>query len=506
MRIVGNRYSLVRPLGRGGMGEVWLGRDTRLDRDVAVKLLRPSVLPAGADVDALINRFAREARLTARLENPGVPAVYDTGQDEDDLYLVMQVIGGADLAEFQAENEPVPVAWVVAIGAQIASVLGAAHGAGLVHRDLKPRNVMITHNGEIKVLDFGIAVLRDVDMTRITRTSEAVGTPAYMAPEQAMHNQASPSSDLYSLGCVLYELLTGRYVFDAQTPLAMMHRHYADTPEPVLSLRPDAGPRLADLITRLLAKKPEARPVDAREVYDSLLPLLPPPAPHGAKIPMDPTRPFRDQLGAPQRPERAPSVRVRPVEPATMPVLRPVTPTPLTPPPAFGSFTPPPMTPAGLAPAPVALSPLDTPGRRMWEGTLLMFAFTAIAIYVADLLTLESAPDPTTAILLGAIPLFFGLRMRQRRMRLRYFWSIGGFRMPPRATSNAERAIEKILVILGGVMLLVYSTSTVVYLSGGTWNFASTSPSNGIIFSLGFLIPGVLMRQHRLGKPYPWSP
>ncbi|MBP2329826.1 serine/threonine protein kinase [Kibdelosporangium banguiense] len=511
-RIVGDRYSLVRPLGRGGMGEVWLGRDTRLDRDVAVKLLRPSSLPAGADVEALINRFAREARLTAKLENPGVPAVYDTGQDEDDLFLVMQVIGGADLAEFQAENEPVPVGWVVAIGAQIASVLGAAHGAGLIHRDLKPRNVMITENGEIKVLDFGIAVLRDVDMTRITRTSEAVGTPAYMAPEQAMHGQFSPSSDLYSLGCVLYELLTGKYVFDAQTPLAMMHRHFADTPEPVLSLRPDAGPRLADLVARLLAKKPEARPADAREVYDTLLPLLPPPVHNGARIPMDPTRPFRDQLAVPQRPERSLSVQAGPVDPPTMPVLRPVTPAPtlITPPPMAQPFTNPPFVtpqpmPAGV-PTPVPMAPIDTPGKRMWEGTLLSIGFTVLAVLAAEMVGRKSVPDPAATISIGVILLFFGLRMRQRRMQLRYFFSIGGFRKPPRLTSRTERILERVLLIIGAMMFLVYTISTIIYLNGGTWDFTSTTPASGIIFSLAALIPGVLMRQHRLGKPYPWTP
>jgi serine/threonine protein kinase len=497
------------------MGEVWLGRDTRLDRDVAVKLLRPSVLPAGADVDALINRFAREARLTAKLENPGVPAVYDTGTDEDDLYLVMQLIGGADLAEFQAENEPVPVGWVVAIGAQIASVLGAAHGAGLIHRDLKPRNVMITNNGEIKVLDFGIAVLRDVDMTRITRTSEAVGTPAYMAPEQAMHNQASPSSDLYSLGCVLYELLTGQYVFDAQTPLAMMHRHFADTPEPVLSLRPEAGQRLADLITRLLAKKPEARPVDAREVYDTLLPLLPPQAPNSAQIPMDPTRPFRDQLAVPQRPDRSASVQAGPVDPPTMPVFRPVTPPPMTQP----DMSPIPMSPLQMAPVrmspvpmtqlpmptPVPMFPLDTPGRRMWEGSLLMFGFIVLAIYLAEVLGNKDVPDPATSISIGVIPLFFGVRMRKRRLQLPHFWSIGGFGKPPRPAGRGEHVVEWVLLILGTAMFVVYTASTVVYLNGGTWDFTTTTPASGITFGLGLLIPGVLMRQHRLGKRYPWS-
>jgi serine/threonine protein kinase len=282
------------------MGEVWSALDVRLDRAVAVKLLRPDGLPAGIEHETLISRFQREARLTAKLEHPSVPAVYDTDTSDGDLFLVMELIEGGDLTEFQAEYEPAETGWTVAIGAQIASVLGAAHAVNLVHRDLKPRNVMITPNGRVKVLDFGVASLLDPDITRITATAQSLGTPAYMAPEQAMHGLVSPASDLYSLGCVLYELITGKPVFTASTALAMMHRHHSEAPTPVRTLRPDAPRELAVMVEQLLAKQPALRPANALEVYDRLMPLLPSNWAHPVReFPMDPTRPFRDPHATP---------------------------------------------------------------------------------------------------------------------------------------------------------------------------------------------------------------
>jgi serine/threonine protein kinase len=482
-RIVGDRYELVRPLGWGGMGEVWLGRDNRLDRDVAVKLLRPGGLPAGVDVESLVARFAREARLTAKLENSGVPAVYDTGTDNDDLYLVMQLIGGADLAEFEAENEPVPVGWVAAIGAQVASVLGAAHAVGLVHRDLKPRNVMITNSGEVKVLDFGIAVLRDADLTRITRTAEAVGTPAYMAPEQAMHGASSPSSDLYSLGCVLYELLTGQIVFEASTALAIMHRHYSDVPSPVLDLRPDVDPRLADLVTRLLAKDPRQRPADAREVYDILVRLIPEPS-NGSLIPMDPTRPFRDLLSMPEPPAPLPAWASAEI-------------------PAF--FPPPRADPEPEIPNPPA-SRYDTPVRRMVESALIAIGFMSIGFDLGDWdnPAAGSLTDRLFNVGLGLGLVLIGALMRKRRLALRYLWSVSWYR-PTRPASIGERITEKVLLIFGILVLAVYAPPTVLSVSGiSPWSLEGTTPATGLSLCFAVLIPGLIMRQRRLGRRYPW--
>ncbi|MCE7010791.1 serine/threonine protein kinase [Kibdelosporangium philippinense] len=483
-RVVGDRYELVRPLGRGGMGEVWLGRDYRLDRDVAVKLLRPNTLPAGADVEALIQRFNREARLTAKLENSGVPAVYDTGKDEDDLYLVMQLIPGADLSDFQAENEPVPVSWVAAIGAQIASVLAAAHAVGLVHRDLKPRNVMITDTGEVKVLDFGIAVLRDVDMTRITRTAETVGTPAYMAPEQAMHGQTSPSSDLYSLGCVLYELVTGQYVFDAHTALAMMHRHFNDTPEPVQSLRPDVDPRLADVIARLLAKQPDQRPASANEVYDVLLPMVSGPL-NGSLIPMDPSRPFRDHLAAP----RPPSGPVTPMDMPTVPVLP--------------SFT----APAGTRVTPVPAAIRDSVPRRVGESFMLAVSVLLMLVYLQDAANGKPVPDAAfTFSLLGGL-LAIALWMRKRRLQLRFPWSLAPFGkrvLGPRRSNLAEKILERTLFVIGGMLWAGFFGELIAGIVKGHPFMYIESPLLAAGICMVFFAPALLMRQRRLGKPYPW--
>jgi serine/threonine protein kinase len=487
-RVINGRYELVRPLGRGGMGEVWLGRDNRLDRDVAVKLLRPSSLPAGSDVEALVARFDREARLTAKLENPGVPAVYDSGTDQDDFYLVMQLIGGADLAEFAAENEPVPLGWVAAIGAQIASIVGSAHAAGLVHRDLKPRNVMITDTGEIKVLDFGIAVLRDPDLTKITRTAEAVGTPAYMAPEQAMHGVSSPASDLYSLGCVLYELATGRHVFDASTALALMHKHYSEVPAPVSVLRPETDRRLADLIARMLAKDPAERPASAKDVYDTLVELVPN-SRNGPLIPMDPTRPFRDWMSAPPRP----SAHLVPLPVPTRPTVA-VPPVP----------TPPRIQYVYADPPTVRVSRLDTPGKRIADSVLIVFGFASTALGTDDLLVHKPVSEVSFGFVVAAVSLAFGLLMRQRRLALPYVWSVA-LRRPKRYASAAERILEGVLLVFGAIGMISAVADVVTFVNTHIWKF-SYGPVFDCVMTLGLLVPGLVMRQHRLGKRYFWYP
>ncbi|MEY7972935.1 protein kinase [Saccharomonospora xinjiangensis] len=317
-RTLAQRYDIVSPIGRGGMGEVWSGFDKRLDRAVAVKLLRSEALSPRPEHDTLVKRFLREARLTARVEHPGVPAVFDAGIEGDELYLVMQLVPGIDLVDFLAQHQPVPLEWAVAVTAQTASVLAAAHAVSLVHRDLKPSNVMIKPDGTVTVLDFGVAALLEADITRLTATGEAVGSPAYMSPEQVLGGVPSPRSDLYSLGCILHELLAGERPFTAEGTYPAMRQHVEEAPPRLRPQRRDTPIAIEELVLQLLAKEPENRPADAQEVYERLLPFLPQPesgTTDDVTTASDPTRPYRRPL-APRR--RAVSQQAQRVSPATL--------------------------------------------------------------------------------------------------------------------------------------------------------------------------------------------
>ncbi|MET8387681.1 serine/threonine-protein kinase [Streptosporangium canum] len=270
--IIGDRYELD-PTSRraGGMGEVWFGYDNRLDRRIAVKFIRIDRQPDGRPDDELTKRFVRESRITARLEHPGVPSVYDCGSHNGDLYLVMQLIDGCPVSSLLDEAE-VPVAWAVAIAAQVCAVLAVAHANSLVHRDLKPGNLMLCPDGTVKVLDFGIAAaLGSNAATKLTGTGVVVGTPAYMAPEQAMNAATSQQSDLYSLGVVLDEMLAGDNQFAGPTALASMRNHTDVTPRPLRTRRRDVPEGLERLVLRLLAKSPDRRPPTAGVVYERLM-------------------------------------------------------------------------------------------------------------------------------------------------------------------------------------------------------------------------------------------
>lgn len=266
--VVAGRYALLSPLGRGGMGQVWEGRDERLQRPVAVKLVTAAALAGQAEPD-LVRRFTREAAVTAGLDHPGVPAIYDAGECDDGLFLVMELIEGGTVSDLIAEHGPLPVPWAAGIGGQVAAVLAAAHDRGIIHRDIKPQNVMLTPDGTAKILDFGVA---GVVNQRITSTGAAVGTLAYMAPEQLDSLPATPRTDLYTLGCLLYEMLSGGPVFAAPSPAVLMRKHLEQAPEPLS--RDDADPGLRALVQQMLEKDPARRPADAREVYDRLLPYV----------------------------------------------------------------------------------------------------------------------------------------------------------------------------------------------------------------------------------------
>ncbi|MFD9328965.1 protein kinase [Streptomyces sp. NPDC060065] len=289
-RVVADRYELSTLIGQGGMGQVWTAYDQRLDRRVAVKLLRPDKV-AGQEADELRRRFVRECRVTAQVDHPGLVTVHDAGSDEEELFLVMQYIDGADLSDHLAEHDPYPWQWAVAVAAQLCAVLSAVHAVPIVHRDLKPRNVMVKQDGTITVLDLGVASVMDTDTTRLTHTGSPIGSPAYMAPEQAMGGAVGPYTDLYALGVLLHELLSGDVPFAGSTALGVLHRHLYEPPLPVRRLRPEVPPALEGLVLRLLSKDPQHRPASAQETYEQLLPLLPARGmPTGA--PLDPTRPF----------------------------------------------------------------------------------------------------------------------------------------------------------------------------------------------------------------------
>ncbi|MER5635967.1 serine/threonine-protein kinase [Kitasatospora sp. NPDC002227] len=302
-RLIGGRYRLAEKIGHGGMGQVWAAYDERLDRRVAVKLLRTDRLLAataggvtGSRGEELRRRFLRECRITAALDHPGLVTVLDAGEDEGELYLVMQRVPGLSLADLLAEESRLPVARAAAVAAQICAALAVVHAVPVVHRDLKPSNVMVRPDGRVVVLDLGIATALDADTTRLTLTGAPVGSPAYMAPEQALSATADPRSDLYALGCMLHELLTGEAPFRAPTAIGLLHRHIGEPPPSVRELCPEVPEPLERLVLDLLAKRPDDRPADVQQVYERLLPLLPPsaaaPQPRYGALP-DPTAPYR---------------------------------------------------------------------------------------------------------------------------------------------------------------------------------------------------------------------
>jgi tRNA A-37 threonylcarbamoyl transferase component Bud32 len=250
------RYRLVRRIGVGGMGEVWEADDTVLGRRVALKVLVQEL----ADDPRATRRFVREARATAKLTHPNVTRVYDFGRDGGLPYLVMELLEGDTLADRLAGG-PLPPAEAARIGAAVADALEAAHSRGIIHRDIKPGNVLLTPAGEVKVMDFGIAAA--ADETHSTTGSGLYGTAAYISPERAAGQPATPAADIYSLGAVLYELLTGRPPFLGDSPVLVVRAHRHERPRPVRELAPWVPTRLADVCEAALAKDPTQRPSSA---------------------------------------------------------------------------------------------------------------------------------------------------------------------------------------------------------------------------------------------------
>jgi serine/threonine-protein kinase len=265
---LGGQYDIECEIGRGGMSVVYRARDRRLDRLVAIKALPPEL----AYDPAIRTRFTREARTSAQLAHAHIVPIHDVGERDGIAYFVMSLVHGGSLADLLAREPRLPVSRVRAILAELADALAFAHLRGVIHRDVKPDNVLIDGDtGRSMVTDFGIARAIEAG-TRLTITGNAVGTPTYMSPEQAMgEREIDGRSDIYSLGVLGYQMLTGRVPFAAANSMALLLKHVSETPRPIADLRPDAPPALRDAIERAMMKQPEDRWPTATSLREAIL-------------------------------------------------------------------------------------------------------------------------------------------------------------------------------------------------------------------------------------------
>src|SRR5213080_404360 len=257
------RYRIQRKLGAGGMANVYLAEDQELGRRVAIKILNER----HANDDQFVERFRREAQNAAALSHPNIVSIYDRGEAEGSYYIAMEYLDGRSLKELIVSRGPAPVGVAVEYARQILSALRFAHRHGIVHRDIKPHNVLVDGEGRVKVTDFGIA---RAGTSQMTETGSIVGTAQYLSPEQAKGGEVDPRSDLYSLGVVLYELLTGKTPFDGETPVEIAMKHLSTTPRPPSKLRPDVPRELDMVVMRALAKNPDERYQSADEMEADL--------------------------------------------------------------------------------------------------------------------------------------------------------------------------------------------------------------------------------------------
>jgi serine/threonine-protein kinase len=256
---LGNRYQLLSPIATGGMGEVWRARDELLGREVAVKVLRSHIY---AD-PGFRERFRNEARITAGLADPGIAQIFDYGEHSDLAYLVMELVHGEPLSAILTRNGPLGPEVTLDVLHQTAKALHVAHSSGIIHRDIKPGNLLVTSEGAIKVTDFGIA--RAMEAAPVTQTGTVLGTAQYVSPEQAQGLPLTPATDLYSLGVVAYECLSGRTPFRAESAVAIALLHLNEEPPP---LGVDVPAPVRRLVLALLAKDPAQRPGSALELAD----------------------------------------------------------------------------------------------------------------------------------------------------------------------------------------------------------------------------------------------
>jgi serine/threonine-protein kinase len=361
-KIVANTYRVDQKLGEGGMGAVYRAHDTRLDRQVALKVIRPE-LSATPD---FVKRFEREARVVAKFAHPSWVQVYATGEDQGLLYMALEFVEGRELAKVLRERGTLDVPFAARLVREILGGLEKAHELGIVHRDLKPANVMVVGrpgDERVKILDLGIAKLREGATDQLTAPGMVLGTLAYMSPEQASGDDIDGRSDLYSVGIMLYELLTSAVPFSGRTPTELITQHITARPKPLRERRADLSAEIEAVVLKALEKQPRDRFADARSFANALEPftrvLATPAVPvvsgssvtlrtcHECGNTLTQEQPVCKKCGAPSRiiavpvpptATPAPSSTVRKVTPPPTPAPPVATPVstvrPLTPPPA----------------------------------------------------------------------------------------------------------------------------------------------------------------------------
>ncbi|ADY56622.1 serine/threonine protein kinase with PASTA sensor(s) [Syntrophobotulus glycolicus DSM 8271] len=262
--ILGNRYKIEEKIGSGGMAIVYKAKDTLLNRPVAVKILREQFVSD----EGFVRRFRREAQSAASLSHPNIVSIYDVGKENDNDYIVMEYVHGRTLKDMIRERGPLPVSEALFIIRQIGEALAHAHANEIIHRDIKPQNILVTPEGRIKVTDFGIA--RAVSAATLTHTGDIVGSVHYLSPEQAKGDQTTAQSDIYSLGIILYELVTGRVPYDGDTPITVALKHIQDIPELPGKLVSGISKQLDDIIMKAIAKNTNDRYKDIQELMEDI--------------------------------------------------------------------------------------------------------------------------------------------------------------------------------------------------------------------------------------------
>ena len=274
--VIAGRYQILRKLGAGAFGTVYMAKDTTLGRELAIKTIRLEGLAAAStDLDELLKRFKQEATAGAALKHPNIVTVYDFGQSEGQAYLAMEYVEGVGLDRIIAEAGKLPIDRAAGLAAQVADALGYAHRKKVIHRDIKPANIMVEAGERVKVTDFGIARVMDSG-ENLTQTGGLLGTPSYMSPEQAKGKKVDGRSDLFSVGCVLYELLAGRKAFGGDTITGILFKIIAEEPTPIRDVDPLIPDDIVRIVDKALAKDPDERYQTGRDLAEDLLMLAQP--------------------------------------------------------------------------------------------------------------------------------------------------------------------------------------------------------------------------------------